>query len=120
MIRPLVVSAAVLLGTVLFTGACGDTVHNNEGECSLQATVDPASGCDAAKESYYTCPGARQPDSDSGIACTHSKVNGGFCCPQPTAAGNGSQTGQIVDFFDATKGVAGATVDFGNGLTTTT
>ncbi|MEO8798360.1 MAG: hypothetical protein ABI551_10775, partial [Polyangiaceae bacterium] len=120
MIRPLVVCAVALLGTVLFTGACGDSARNNEGPCALQASVDPASGCDEAKASYFTCPGARQPDVDGGVACTFSKVAGGFCCPLPTAVGNGSQSGQIVNLLDQTSGIAGATVDFGDGISTTT
>lgn len=120
MTRPLVVCAVALLGTVLFTGACGDSAHNNEGPCTMQASVDPASGCDSAKASYYTCPGARQPDVDGGVACTFSKVAGGFCCPLPTAVGNGSQTGRIVDLLNSTSGIPGATIDFGDGVSTTT
>jgi hypothetical protein len=98
--------------------SCGDTVHDNEGPCVAQASIDPKSECDATKSSYYTCPGAAKPVLDAG-SCTLSKVNGGFCCPLPTQIGNATQTGQIVDLISS-KGVAGATVDFGNGLTTTT
>jgi len=119
-VRSFLAVAVVSLAAFTAFGAagCGDTVHNNEGACVAQSSIDPASGCDGTKSSYYTCPGAAKPALDGG-ACTFSKVNGGFCCPLPTAVGNGTQTGQIIDLLAKTP-VVGATIDFGNGLTTTT
>lgn len=108
---------AAIVVAMLFT-ACGDSARNNEGACVAQTAVDPASGCDTAKSSYYTCPGAAKPAIDGGT-CTFSKVQGGFCCPLPTQAGNGTQTGQIVDLTSPTTGISGATIDFGNGISTT-
>lgn len=98
--------------------ACGDSVVSNEGPCVAQASVDPASQCDATKFSYYTCPGSRVPTLDAG-SCTFSAVHGGFCCPLPTQAGNATQNGQIVDLLSPKTLVAGATIDFGNGISTT-
>jgi hypothetical protein len=114
----LLASGVAVTSLCLAAGGCGDTVHNNEGPCVAQASIDPASGCDSAKSSYYTCPGAAKPVLDAG-SCTLSKVNGGFCCPLPTQVGNASQSGQIVDLITS-KNVAGVTVDFGNGVSTTT
>lgn len=115
--RPFFGCAVALVVTGLFSGACGDSARNNEGPCVAQASVDPASGCDATKDSYYTCPGALKPEIDGGGTCTFSKVQGGFCCPAPTQAGNASQKGQIIDLLTQ-KPIAGATVDFGNGIST--
>ena len=118
MSRPFFGCALAVLVTGLLAGACGDSARNNEGPCVAQTAVDPASGCDSTKFSYYTCPGAAKPSLDGGT-CTFSKVQGGFCCPLPTAAGNGTQTGQIVDLTSPTTGIGGATIDFGNGISTT-
>lgn len=110
-------SCSVALVTTLVFAACGDSQRNNEGACVAQTSVDPASGCDSTKSSYYTCPGAAKPTLDGG-ACTFSNVQGGFCCPLPTQAGNGTQKGQVIDLL-AKTGIANATIDFGNGITTT-
>jgi hypothetical protein len=112
-------AAGVAIASLCSVGTgCGDTVANNEGPCVAQTTVDPASGCDATKFSYQTCPGARVPVLDAG-SCTASKVHGGFCCPLPTQAGNASQNGQIVDLISS-KPVAGVTVTLTAGVSGTT
>ena len=112
-------ATGVAVGSLcLAAGGCGDTIINNEGSCVVEVVANPASGCDATKFSYYTCPGARVPTLDAG-SCTLSKVNGGFCCPLPTQAGNASQSGQIVDII-TNKGVAGANVTLTSDVTGTT
>src|ERR1019366_7961945 len=47
------VSVVAVTSLSALASGCGDTVHNNEGLCVAQASVDPKSECDATKSSYY-------------------------------------------------------------------